>query len=263
MTKWLRSIAIGLLAPALASAANVALPPQALGTSLQELAKQSDIQIIFFSKVVEGLRAPAVNGTLTPEAALNRLLAGTNLTFHALNERTIEVAPRPPAGPMPWTPTPAPKPEDAPDAPLAEVEITAERATLSAMRAEIVRLENQFYARYNLVNTRHEYDVVLCGSLTITGSHVDRRVCEAASLATGPLVRPGWGWFQLPYLLNDVPVSIQAPSDPEELRAYQQNMVNVVREHPELLDLVKKRNELAERYRAARVKALQARPFGQ
>jgi len=242
---------MGLLAPVLASAADVALPPQALGTSLQELARQSDIQIIFFSKVVEGLRAPAVNGTFTPEAALNRLLAGTNLTFHTLNDRTIEVAPRPPAGPLPWTPTPEPKPEAAADAPLAEVEITAERTTLSAMRAEIERLENQFYARYNLANTRHEYDVVFCRSFTITGSHLDKRLCEAASLAATSSVRARWGWYQLPLFKDDVPVSIQAPTDPKELRAYQQNMVEVVRQHPELLDLVKQRNELVERYRLA------------
>jgi hypothetical protein len=253
MKKWLWSLAIGFFAPVIAGAANIALPPQALGASLQELAKQSDIQIIFFSKVVEGRRAPALNGTFTPEAALDTLLAGTNLTYHALNERTIEVAPRPPGAAVPSTPIAEPKPEGGPDAPLAEVEITAERADLSAMRAEIIRLENLFYARYNLANTRHQYDVVLCRSLTITGSHVDRRLCESASLAATSSVRTTWGWLPL----DETPVSIQAPTDPEELRAYQRNMVEVVRKHPELLDLVRQRNELAERYRVARIQRVQ------
>jgi hypothetical protein len=260
MKKWLWSLAIGLLAPVVASAANIALPPQALGASLQELAKQSGIQIIFFSRVVVGHQAPALNGTFTPEAALDELLAGTNLTYHALNARTIEVAPRPPVAAVPWTPLPQPKAEADSDGPLAEVEITAERSTLSAMSAEIVRLENEFYARYNLANTRHQYDVVYCHSLSFTGSHVDRRLCKAASLAAGSLTRVPWMSYQLPLFTNDVPVSIQAPTDPEELRAYQQNMVEVVRDHPELLDLVKQRNELAERYRAARKRRVEVHP---
>src|SRR3954451_13592963 len=132
------AIAIGMLAPLLASGADVAIPRQALGTSLQQLAKQSGIQIIFFSKVVEGHEAPALAGTFTPEAALDRLLAGTNLTYHALNERTIEVSAAAPVASVPWEPLPGgglPS-QEAPDGPLAEVEITAERAGSSEMRAQ-------------------------------------------------------------------------------------------------------------------------------
>lgn len=254
-------VAIGLLAPLLASAANVALPPQALGASLQELAKQSGIQIIFFSKVVEGREAPAVNGTFTPEAALEKLLAGTDLTWHALNDRTIEVSAKPTVAAVPWTPLPglnaAPKAEDAPDAPIAEVEITAERADLSEMRAEIARLENQFYARYNQVNTDRRYDVVLCRNLKYTGSHVDRPLCGPAALRPGA----GTGLFIVPWLesLQEAPVSIKTPTNPKQLRAYQQNMVEVVRKHPELLELVKQRSDLAERYRVAREQKIRAR----
>lgn len=253
MNKRLCAIAIGLLAPLMASAADVSLPPQPLGRSLQELAKQSGIQIIFFSKIVAGYDAPALHGDFTAEAALDELLAGTNLTYHALNERTIEVAARPPpVAVLPWTPLPAPKPQEepAPDAPLAEVEITAERADLSGMRAEIAKLENQFYAGYNQANTNHQYDVILCRSYTITGSHLERRDCGPASLA---LVRRDRvdPLSQRPNPRYEETVSIEAPTDPGELRAYQQNMVDVVRKHPELLELVKQRNELVERYRAA------------
>lgn len=256
------AIAIGMFAPLLAGAANIALPPQALGVSLQELAKQSGIQIIFFSKVVEGREAPAVNGAFTPEAALDQLLAGTNLTYHALNDRTIEVAARPPAATAPWTPLPGPKvaaADDAPDAPIAEVEITAERADLSAIRAEIDRLENQFYARYNRANTNHRYDVVLCRSLKTTGSHVERRLCEPAALVAARVNEHGWLAFELPIPADEMPVSIQTPTDPEELRAYQQNMVDVVRRHPELLELLKQRNELVVRYQAVRQQKIEAR----
>lgn len=250
--KRLLAIAIGMLAPLLASAADVAIPRQALGSSLQQLAKQSGIQIVFFSKVVEGHEAPPLNGTFTPEAALDRLLAGTNLTYHALNERTIEVSAGARVASVPWEPLPGsgPPSQDAPDAPLAEVEITAERARLSEMRAQIVRLENQFYARYNQVNANHQYDVIVCRSVTYTGSHVDRRFCGPASaLRVVPYLDP------LP-VPTDVTLTVEPPKDPAQLRAYQRNMVDVVRKHPELLELIKERSELVERYQLERYQAV-------
>jgi hypothetical protein len=253
--KRLFALAIGMLAPLLASAADVAIPRQALGTSLQQLAKQSGIQIIFFSKVVEGHEALPLNGTFTPEAALDRLLAGTNLTYHALNERTIEVSAGARAASVPWEPLPGSEPplQDAPDAPLAEVEITAERAPLSEMRAQILQLENQFYARYNQVNANHQYDVIVCRSLRYTGSHVDRRSCGPASLlAVVPyLDAPSYGLTPA----RGVSLSVETPKDPAQLRAYQRNMVGVVRKHPELLELIKKRSELVERYQLERYRA--------
>jgi hypothetical protein len=244
-------IAIGMFVPLLVNAANVAIPPQPLGASLQDLAKQSGIQIIFFSKVVEGRQAPALNGTFTPEAALDKLLAGTDLTYHSLNDRTIEVALRPPATGVPWVPLPGPKPdtdaEAGPDAPIAEVEVTAERANLTELRAEIGKLERQFYSAYNRANTDRRYDVIVCYSITITGSHVDRRECRPAGLTVVP-------WLALAGEVRSVAaasVAIQTPTDSRELRAYQKNMVEVVSKHPELLQLIKQRNQLVERYRAA------------
>src|SRR3984893_12182104 len=67
---------------------------QPLNTALQELAKQTGLQIIFFSKVAAGHDAPALNGKYTAEGALGVLLNGTELTFHALNAGTIEVEPK-------------------------------------------------------------------------------------------------------------------------------------------------------------------------
>src|SRR5262249_20879569 len=71
----------------------VKIQAQPLGAALQELASQSGIQIIFFSKLTEGRDAPALNGKYTPEAALDLLLRGTDLTFRQLNDKTIEVRP--------------------------------------------------------------------------------------------------------------------------------------------------------------------------
>jgi hypothetical protein len=64
---------------------------QPLGTALQQFAEQSGVQIIFFSRVTEGLQAPAVHGTYTISAALEMLLSGSSLIFRVINPKTIEV----------------------------------------------------------------------------------------------------------------------------------------------------------------------------
>ncbi|MEP7246220.1 MAG: TonB-dependent receptor plug domain-containing protein, partial [Gammaproteobacteria bacterium] len=70
------------------------IQPRPLGAALQELARQSGIQIVFMSRLTDGHDAPALNGQYTPEAALGALLNGTDLTFHRLNDRTIAVEPK-------------------------------------------------------------------------------------------------------------------------------------------------------------------------
>ena len=67
------------------------IAPQPLELALQQLADQSGIQIIFFSKLAEGHEAPALEGEFSPQTALNLLLEGTDLTFLQLNPMTIEV----------------------------------------------------------------------------------------------------------------------------------------------------------------------------
>jgi len=64
---------------------------QPLGAALQALAKQSAVQIIFFSQITEGLRAPALEGRFTLSAALELLLAHSQLTFRVINPKTIEI----------------------------------------------------------------------------------------------------------------------------------------------------------------------------
>jgi outer membrane receptor protein involved in Fe transport len=68
--------------------------PQPLGAALQEFAKQSGIQIIFFSRLTDGHAAPALSGQYTSESALNALLQGTGLTFHQIDRKTIQVEPK-------------------------------------------------------------------------------------------------------------------------------------------------------------------------
>ena len=64
---------------------------QPLGAALQQFAKQSGVQIIFFSQVTEGLRAPALHGTYTISGALELLLSGSRLFFRVINPKTVEI----------------------------------------------------------------------------------------------------------------------------------------------------------------------------
>src|SRR3984957_1215575 len=101
------------------------IPAQPLGTALNNLAGQANLQIFFEQGPVEGLQAPAVQGTMTPKQALGELLAGTPLMFTQNSDGTLVVSPRPKtaarhrshAAIAAATPTAAPEPEAAPSAP--------------------------------------------------------------------------------------------------------------------------------------------------
>lgn len=71
------------------------IPAQPLGQALAALARQSDTQILFATDLAEGIRAPAVRGTLTPEDALARMLAGSGLRVVGKGPRTFSIVQAP------------------------------------------------------------------------------------------------------------------------------------------------------------------------
>jgi len=73
---------------------NFEIGSQPLGLALQELARQSSVQIIFFSQVTEGLQAPSLKGRYTLTAALELLLARSRLAYRVINPKTIEIRSR-------------------------------------------------------------------------------------------------------------------------------------------------------------------------
>jgi outer-membrane receptor for ferric coprogen and ferric-rhodotorulic acid len=62
-----------------------------LDEALQELARQTGIQVVFFSKITAGRSAPELSGEYTLTAAMTRLLEGTDLTYRRVNEHTVDV----------------------------------------------------------------------------------------------------------------------------------------------------------------------------
>lgn len=76
------ALAISLCAANWAHAAPLTLdmPSQPMGNALQQLGQASGLQVVYPQGAVAGKVAPAVRGQLEPEAALQRLLAGSGLS---------------------------------------------------------------------------------------------------------------------------------------------------------------------------------------
>lgn len=119
-------LSITAAAPARAQAAldgepqPIRIEAQALGTALQELARQAGLQLLFAPDLVAGRMAPAVAGDLTPRQAINRLLAGSGLTA-TVQGQAVVVAASPPAPPSPPPAGPVPGGERS----LAPVTVTS------------------------------------------------------------------------------------------------------------------------------------------
>ncbi len=66
---------------------------QPLSSSLREVADNFDLTIAFYSESTDGLEAPALDGDFSSEAALDTLLADTNLEYTFINESSVAVRP--------------------------------------------------------------------------------------------------------------------------------------------------------------------------
>jgi outer membrane receptor protein involved in Fe transport len=69
------------------------IPAQNLGEALQALAKERDVQVVYFSAAVDDLRTQGVAGELTTNEAIEKLLSGTGLTYRYLGARTVTILP--------------------------------------------------------------------------------------------------------------------------------------------------------------------------
>ena len=224
MKKSILGILFGVLAPMLASAADLDIPAQPLGASLESLSKQVGVQILFDPRLVALRDAPALKGAFSTEHALDTLLAHTDLTYHVKDPKTIEIA-----------------------VPIDEVTVTGRYEKLSAMRKEYEQLEDKFYDEYNKRNTDHQWDIV-CRMEAPTGTRFQSRVCTPVFVdkIMHDLYANG---FQGDVTGGGLWIWIQAKK-PD----YQKNMVDQVNKNPKLLELLMKRNAAAQRYAEVRKK---------
>lgn len=234
------SVVLALACMILASALALAETPKAvrvpagdLADGLESLAKQYGVDVIYPSALVKGRATQGVNGTFPSVEAFTKLLAGNPLVFNEDGGSVLimqaEIAPL--LATVPAT-------DDAID----EVEVEGKRVKLSVMRAELEKLEEQFYTEYNKVNTVRQYDV-FCRLRMVTGSRVPRRFCRPVFLEQLREERDTPSFEQ---------VGPNAYLVLRRTQDYQKNIVDVVARHAALFELVKDYNALALRYQQAR-----------
>lgn len=67
------------------------IPAQPLSQALVQFSTASGVQVFVNAGVVRGINSPGASGALTPAVALNRLLAGTGLTYRFTNASTVAI----------------------------------------------------------------------------------------------------------------------------------------------------------------------------
>jgi OOP family OmpA-OmpF porin len=127
------------------------IPAQSLGTALNSLAVQANLQIFFQQEPVAGLQAAAVQGTMTPKQALQALLAGTTLGFTQNSDGTLVVGPKAKIASRPRArkATPVATVNAAPAAPVPAAEPSPPPSVLESEGPWMLRARALYLAPYN------------------------------------------------------------------------------------------------------------------
>ncbi|WP_168879310.1 TonB-dependent siderophore receptor [Rhizobium sp. P28RR-XV] len=68
------------------------IPPQPLSQALVQFSKVAGIQLFFSADVARGISSGGVSGSLTRTEALDKILAGSGLTYHFTNTTTVTIS---------------------------------------------------------------------------------------------------------------------------------------------------------------------------
>lgn len=175
--------------------------------------------------------------------------------------------------------------------PLDTEVVKGTRAQLDKMQQEMVKSEDAFFKRYNVLNTNDDFDMT-CYREARTGTKVRQRYCVPAymkkalqaqsqsqainlqqnfdSSQRGTTFDAG-GSSQMPMpgamlsagappLTTQASVSAQALIEARR-KDFQQNMRDVVSRNPELIEMLRQRDELGKRYEATRRGASGSQPL--
>lgn len=158
-------------------------------------------------------------------------------------------------------------PADQSERSLDEVVVEGE-LRLGALRQKMILLEDAFYSQYNELNENDLFDVS-CEEGAATGTLLRRRFCRAGyesrahetegkshhAALLHAIRKPGEQASAMEWV-PPVPAGVAIARQRAEFR---ENMIAVTSEHPELLELLRQRAELAARYESLRDKSFGAR----
>lgn len=138
-----------------------------------------------------------------------------------------------------------------------EIVVNGERVKIEAMRKEIVQLEDQFYERYNELNTVDDFDI-RCIEEARTGTRFIKRSCRPIYQERA-VEEEGQAAFRIQQRFREKGPAVADSGPPipatqtilRRLPEYQKNMETVTRQHPELARLLEQRARLIEQYNSA------------
>lgn len=146
---------------------------------------------------------------------------------------------------------------------LDSVDVVGTR-TLAQLSAEIDRLEDHFYERYNQLNTKREFDIH-CGRIVRTGTKLSSRTCRA-SFEDQALQEEGSQAYNFAQYLQEQhamkipnPRLPGAPPIPAITRIqartsdFRENLRQVVSQHMELQEILKRRAQKLKEHELARL----------
>jgi len=86
----------GVAAPVMAapfqqSTSDTAIPAMPLNKALNAFAQREHLQLVYVSKIADGVRTKGAPAGLSPEATLQKLLEGTGLGYRFLNAKTVTI----------------------------------------------------------------------------------------------------------------------------------------------------------------------------
>ena len=152
---------------------------------------------------------------------------------------------------------------------LDEVLVQAQRVQLPLMRKEMVELDDRFYARYDELNTKDDFDIH-CFREARTGTRMIKRTCRAAyeedAVQTEGREEVAYRQYLEDALRHGHPLVPGTMPEPAmmailaRLDEFRANMRSVVSRDPQLLELLRERAELAKRYEAMRRRIFKRHP---
>jgi hypothetical protein len=150
------------------------------------------------------------------------------------------------------------------DVPLVLDEIIVKgRRGLDELRQIMIALEDRFYERFNALNSTDHHDIH-CAEEARTGALLQRRVCRVVYEARAHQVEGREHWVSMERSTRDPYPQPWVPPIPATVaieagrKAFREDMRDVTAAHPELLELLRQRAEVAGEY-----EALRRRSFGQ
>jgi len=134
--------------------------------------------------------------------------------------------------------------------PIPEVKVTAR---IAALRAEMLILEDKFYAEYNRLNADHQFDM-RCDEEVPTGSRLESRQCRPVFVerAQADYAKNYINDLQSKDGLALTPPPPASTAIMGKWSAFEKNMLTSIRRHPELRKLINERNAAEKRYEELR-----------